>query len=203
MNYTNTYLNTFIPELPKLLNNNFKGVANAFDIIYDSSAGVLLKPVNTTGLIKGTTGRFVTLEVDNLIVKTQWTNLLDNNTTIDSQYYNTYIDDPVVPRDPCTLVYEVSVGYYIDVEQPYYKIVNSYTPYVLKTDQLGQEVHFIFDVSEATDYRIVLNPLATSSIYITAADAALSFLKLICVGIDSSANCTWSVKEFGGNFYIA
>jgi hypothetical protein len=71
MNYTNTYLNTFIPELPKLLNDNFKNVANTFDIIYDSSAGVLLKPVNTTGLIKGTTGRFITLEVDNLIVKTQ------------------------------------------------------------------------------------------------------------------------------------
>ena len=45
------YLDTTLPELPKIMNDNFRSAGNYMDVFYDSSNGVIIAPVDTTGIV--------------------------------------------------------------------------------------------------------------------------------------------------------
>ena len=53
MDWTQISLKTLIPQLPKIFNDNFQSVENYISVFYDGSTGILIKPVNTTGRVKG------------------------------------------------------------------------------------------------------------------------------------------------------
>ena len=84
MNFTSLSLSTLVTQMPKIINDNFNATSNYMDIFYDASAGIIVKPITTTGRIKGTTGEFVNVTVDNLTVKKQYTNLYSSILFLDS-----------------------------------------------------------------------------------------------------------------------
>jgi len=205
MNFTRLSLSTLIPQIPKIVNDNFDAISNYIDVFYDSSTGVIIKPITSTGKIKGTTGEFVNVTVDNLTVKKQFTNLYDNITTADWQWYTTYNDGPTYGRvadtsaflpDPSIWPAEDTNYKYIDVEKPYYKIYND-ASIALKNSTLSQIVEILFEVSTGSDssYTVRLDP---SHNMVVPHDASTS-VQLICVGYDVSYGPTWIVKQFSGN----
>lgn len=197
MNTSNIYLTTLIPELPRIYNSNLQAIKRYLDVIYDGTNGIIIVPVETTGRVKASTGEFVNVIVDNLTVKRQYTNLYENTTTIDKDYYNTYIGAVEEGRDASTTQGEDVSFTYIDVEQPYYKIDNV-VDYAFKTSNLGQIVQPLFEVSTGDPFVIRLND--TDTLTVTAADSSGAWVKLICVGIPgvSASDNTWIVKEYGG-----
>ena len=70
MKLSDVYLSTVIPLIPSILNKNNAEIQRNFDLIYDSSLGVIIVPVNTAGKIKGSTGEFSTVITNNLITRT-------------------------------------------------------------------------------------------------------------------------------------
>jgi hypothetical protein len=214
MNFDIFYGDTFIPEMPKMLNKNFSVVQKGMDVFYDASTGVLLKPLTTTGKVQGANGQFVTMVVDNLVVKNQFTNLYDNNTSADYNFYKTFISANFIPRDPCTAAtnwpYEASTYKFIDVNQPYYKIDNQNT-IVLNNNNLSQVVGIIFphlDASYGTaPFRIVQNPSTNSGIpsffqidSSIAPDASTYFyMEFIMTAFDPSWGPTWSQYKYGAS----
>ena len=211
MAYDQLYQDTFIPEIPKTWNKNFAAVQKNMDVFYDASQGILLKPLTTTGKVQGANGQFVTMVVDNLVVKNQFTNLYDNNTTADYNFYKTYITVPFIPRDPCTAVtnwpYEPSTYKFIDVNQPYYKITNQY-PIFLQNKNLSQIVGIMFPYIDPCIYgtepfKIMMdptNPLSpvTFQLDSSMADASTYFyMEFICTGYDASYGPSWSQYKYG------
>jgi hypothetical protein len=220
MDWTKIYLDTFIPDLPKYWNSNFQAFQRYLDVFYDEDSGILIKPLETTGLVKGATGQFVTAVVDNLVIKNQFTNLYNNYTTIDSEFVTAYngadVSTRIATGDTSTKLiwpYEPSTYSWIDVNKPYYKIGND-ASYGFQNENLGQEFQLIFDTSVTTlaPYTILLESfldasLADASIGIKSlkvdyADASAAWIKLITVAFDASYGPTWVVKEFGGNYLI-
>jgi len=202
MNYSNVYLSTLIPALPKILNDNNASFKRYLDVFYSETDGVIIKPVNTTGKVKASTGEFVTTITDNLIVKKQWTNLYANTTTADSDYYYTYIGLDASYRDAST--FENSLFKYIDVISPYYKIKNDVSIGFTCTT-MGQEFQILFDISTAAAYNFLLDPSINGRykmLKITAADASVAWVKLIAVEYDASWGTTWSIKQYGGTVSI-
>ena len=198
MDLRNIYLSTLIAEWPRIYNYNNQVIKNYLDVIYDEASGIVVVPVNTSGKIKGATGEFVTLIADNLIVRNQYTNLYNNITTADYQYYTTYIGADASYRDASITSGENNSFKYIDVNMPYYKINNT-VDYAFKTSTLSQVVEVIFDVSTADAFIIRLN--STQSLSITAANAAINKgIQLICVGLPgiSASDNTWAVKQGSG-----
>jgi len=205
MNYSNVYLTTLIPALPKILNDNNASFKRYLDVIYNESTGVVVVPISTTGRVKASTGEFVTTITDNLIVKKQWTNLYANTTTIDADYYYAYIGLDASTRIANSMqsdasIMENSKFKYIDIISPYYKIKND-ASIAFKCTTLGQEFQILFDVSTTSPYHILLDP-STNGKYkilnITAADASNAWVKLIAVEYDASWGTTWAVKQYGG-----
>lgn len=205
MNLNNIFLTTLIPELPRILRNNFRQIQNYFDSFFDGSTGKITVPVNTSGRVKAATGEFVTTITDDLIVKNQWTNLFENITTVDQDYYNMYIGNPATVRDASDGGGEDPGYEYIDVLSPYYKI-NDETPLIaFKTDTLGKMVEIIFDdASTGDDFAIRLND--SESVEVATTDAPLVRLQLICVGIPnpdvSIFDNTWFIRNYSGNISI-
>jgi len=200
MNLGNVYLTTLIPEFPRIYNYNNNVFKNYLDVIYNESTGVVIVPVNTTGRVKGATGEFVNLVVDNLTVRSQYTNLYENSTTADFDYYSTYIAIDASYRDASTTAGEDANFKYIDAVAPYYKLNNSNTDgYAFKTNTASQIVELLFDISTGDAFLIKLNDSSTLSI--TAAAAASAFVQLICVGLPgvSSSDNIWVIKQYGGN----
>jgi hypothetical protein len=155
MEYNTFSVNTFIPELGKLLNQNFDSFKNYLDVFYDESTGIIVKPVNTAGMVKGGTGQFVNLVVDNLTVKNQYTNLYSNTSSIDYDWYSTYIGGDVSIRNASTGgAQEDSRFKYVDVNTTNIKIKND-ASIALKSNNVGQVVNFLFDIS--TIYFTVTN----------------------------------------------
>jgi hypothetical protein len=210
MNLTQIYLDTFIPEYPKIINGNFASVSRYVDVFYDGSLGILTKPLTTTGRIKGAKGEFVTIVVDNLVVKNQFTNLFDNNTTADYNFYKLYIDPAVQPRDPC-----LGPGYwpaeypgikYIDVNKPYYKIQNQAEPYVFVNSNLSQVIGIFLDpslVSLTNQFQVILDPVM-GTLFTADASAAGDpsigtgfYVELIAVAFDPSYGTTWAQYKHG------
>lgn len=195
MNWTNLYLTTPIPQIPKVVNSNFESVKRYLDIFYNENSGILIAPIETTGKVKGSRGEFVTAVVDNLVVKNQFTNLYDNNTTADYNFYKMYIDDPVEPRDPCTAInywpYEDASYKYIDVNEPYYKITNE-NIIALVNNNLSQVVGIYFDSSflGSNDFEIILDP-CLGTIYSVDTSNAGTYVEFIGVDYDPSWGMTW------------
>jgi hypothetical protein len=213
MDWNQIYLDTFIPELPKYWNGNFASFKRYLDVFYDEKRTILIKPLETTGKVKGARGEFVTAVVDNLIVKNQFTNLYDNTTTIDSDFVNSYIgnDDPtrVATSEASTNYiwpYEPSAYSWIDVNHSYFKIGND-ASYGFQNDNLGQEFRVIFntDVSTTAPYTILLESSIGGAINLTVdySVADLTWVKLITTSYDASYGPTWTVKEYGGIITIS
>ena len=206
-NWKSTFLDTFIPELPKLLDDNFKATQNYFNVFYDPSRGVIIAPINTPGIIRGARVEGVTGVFDNLIVRNQFTNLFENTTTIDKDYYNEFAGEDVSTRAADPSVWENTAFSYVDVNQPYFKIAND-SSLAFLSDQLGQEFQLIFDpcTNGSTDYTVMMDPCtnagAVSILTVTVADAPTTWIKLIATEWDASFGTTWSLKQFGGTFTI-
>ena len=208
MNFDIFYGDTFIPEMPKMLNKNFSTIQKGMDVFYDASQGILLKPLITTGKVQGANGQFVTVVVDNLIVKNQFTNLYDNNTTADYNFYKTYIEVPFIPRDACTAAtnwpLEPSTFKYIDVNKPYYKITNE-NPIFLQNNNLSQIVGIIFPYIDPCVYgtqpfRIMMDPNLETTFQLDSsmADASTYFyMEFICTAYDASYGPSWSQYKYG------
>ena len=204
-NWKPAYLNTFLGEVPKLMNDNFQATKNYINVFYDPSRGVIISPVNTTGKVKGATIEGVTGIFDTLIVKRQFTNLYENTTTIDSDYYNTFINADVSTRDPST--WENAGFRYVDLQTPYVKITND-ASYGFKSTQLGQEFQLIFDVSTtnwASPFTVLMDPSPGGAynsqiLSVNSADSSMAWVKLIAVDYDASWGTTWSVKQAGGSY---
>jgi hypothetical protein len=207
-NWKKAYLDTFFAQTPKLLNDNFTATENYIGVFYDPSRGVIISPVNTTGQVKAATVQGVTGIFDTLIVKRQFTNLYQNTTTIDSDYYNAYIGTDVSTRDPSTVgSLENPAFRYVDLQTPYVKIDNDVS-YGFKTTQLGQEFQILFDQSLSggtSPFTILYDPSINGSyktLTVVSQDSSAAWIKLIAVEYDASWGTTWTVKQHGGSYTI-
>ena len=219
MDWSQIYQETYIPELPKFWNANFASVKRYMDVFYDASRGILIKPLETTGRVKGATGEFVTVQVDNLIVRNQFTNLYGNTTTIDSDFVTAYNGDDASTRlatwdpssaswDPSTMIWpmEPSAYSWVDVNQSYFKIGNDVS-YGFENDNLGQEFRVIFDLETGltSPFTILVDSSegGQSNLVVDYSDADSTWLKLITVAYDASYGPTWVVKEYAGTYTIS
>lgn len=208
MDWTRFYLDTFIPELPQTLNSNFEAFQRYMDVFFDEDRGILIKPLETTGRVKGARGEFVTAVVDNLIVKNQFTNLYENNTTADYDYYTMFNEPAVVPRDPCTFEIDTSVWTFpyepstykvIDVNKAYYKVDNE-DPIFLANDNLSQVVGVFFsDASGADEFSILLDPCLGTTFTVDASDSGTAYMEFVGVSYDASWGMTWSQYKYGAD----
>lgn len=202
MNFTPIYLKTLIPDFPKIYNDNNVAFQRYLDIFYDGSAGVIVVPINTPGNVKAATAEFVTAIVDNLIVRRQYTNLYENITTANYDYYVTELGISESRRDPST--WEDANSLYIDVQEPYYKIIPTTGPgdYTgLNVDLKSQIVTLILDPSGATSgfYSILLEVSEGGANYLYIdVSTANKWVSLICSDWDASYGPTWEVYEYGG-----
>lgn len=199
------YLDTFIPQLPKLLNDNFEATKRYINIFYDPSRGVIIAPVNTPGQVRAGKVESATGVFDTLVVRQQFTNLYNNSTTIDADFYNSYSGPSVSPRLADASIWENTDFGYVDVMKPYYKITND-ASIAFKVNQLGQEFQLIFDpcTNGSTPYTIMLDPSTNSGMVeiltVDIADAPETWIKLIAVEYDASWGTTWTLKQFSGTF---
>lgn len=208
MDWTKIYLDTFIPELPKHWNSSFEAFQRNMDVFYDASRGLLIKPLETTGKVKGARGEFVTAVVDNLIVKNQFTNLYENNTTADYDYYTMFTEAAVVPRDPCTFgidtsvwtfPYEPSTYKVIDVNKAYYKIDNE-NPIFLSNDNLSQVVGIFFSDASGTDqFTILLDPCLGTTFTVDASLSGSAYMEFVGTSYDASWGMTWAQYKYGAD----
>jgi hypothetical protein len=206
MIWTQLNLHTPVPQLPKILNTNFLSFERYIDVFFDGSLGILTVPLETTGRIKGTRGEFVTAVVDNLIVKRQFTNLYDNNTTADYNFYRMYVDPVTIGRDPCTYGIDTSswkfpyepAGYkVIDVMKPYYKVSNA-NPIFLANDNLSQVVGIYFDSSliGINQLEVLLDPCNNISYIVDASGAGAAYEEFIAIAYDPSWGTTWTQYKY-------
>ena len=90
-------INTLIGMIPSIINNNNLIIKNTFDFIYDSSLNYIKVPVNTTGRVSATTGKFINLETGPITFSGD-SSVLNNfyNTSIlfdHSRFFNKDIND--------------------------------------------------------------------------------------------------------------
>ena len=219
INWKKFYMDTFLPDFPKMLNDNNQVFENYIDVFYDGSLGILIAPLQTTGNVRGANATFVNGVFDNLTVRRQFTNLYENTTTADADYYNTYIGGDASTRDPSVGGwYDTSLGYgwdssvfrYIDVQKPYYKIANC-ASIAFTVEQLSQEFQILFDSSltcTTSPFRIMLDPskgagaLGIEIMEVVQQDASMAWVKLLAVGWDASLGTTWNIKQYGGSYTI-
>ncbi|MFW6377181.1 MAG: hypothetical protein ACOCZ5_00910 [bacterium] len=200
---------TFIPDVPVILKRKFDSINRFIGTFYDSKREVVTAPVKTSGNVKGSKAEFSTAVIENLVVRNQFTNLYQNSTTGDLDFVNTYNEDVASTRsyDPSTL--EFSDYDYIDVTKPYYKLDNN-TSYAFQTDTKGQEFQVIFETDVSlpeSSYTLLLDPSTNSNqrtelVIDDASIAEKTWLKLICVDVDSSWGSTWTVKQYGGEYNL-
>jgi len=194
MNLKEISIYTLIPESFKILNDNNTVINNYLDLFYDGSLNLLKSPLSTTGNIKGAKGEFTTVVTDNLVVKKQYTNLYENTTTSNYDWYNTYVSGYTVLRDAS--VWEVPSFKYIDVDKPYYKI-HSDAAVAPRCANLSQIVElFIDDPSSNNICQILLDPCG-NMITIQYASKGEN-VKLICVNYDVSYGSSWVVMAAEG-----
>lgn len=217
MDWKKINLKTPISQIPKIWDYNFSSTKRYLDLFYDASAGLIIKPVQTSGRVKGARGEFVTVTVDNLIVKNQFTNLYQNSTTADVDFVNYYNGYDVSTRvavpqvDPSDASvynwpYEPSTYSWVDVNTPYIKITNDVS-YGFQQDTLGQEFRLILDTSVATSspYTVLLDSSLGGERKLTVAytDREKTWIKLILTSFDVSLGPKWTVKEYGGDYTIS
>lgn len=194
MNFKEISIYTLIPELYKIINYNNQVIQDYVSIFYDGSLNYLKTPLITTGSVKGATGEFTTLVVDNLIIKKQYTNLYENITTADYEWYNTYVSGYTVLRDASR--WEVNGFKYVDVDKPYYKILSS-DDVAPRCPKLSQVVEFFIDDPSSNNVcRILLDPSGNEYTvqYATKGES----VKLICTSYDVSRGSSWIVMATSG-----
>jgi len=208
MNWTQISLNTLMTQLPKITNDNNNAFKNYMDVFYNETSGIIIKPITTTGRIKGASGEFVNLVADNFTVRNQYTNIYENITTADYDFYTTYIAGDVSTRVADASTVENQSFSYVDVNKPYYKISNDSSIAFLTTN-LSQELRIIFDTSvliASGDYRVLMDPSTNGGIEVmdvSVLDASVgAWVKIICVEYDASWGSTWAIKEFAGSYAI-
>lgn len=206
MNWDKIFLDTFIGQLPTKWNKSFDATKRYIDIFYDGSTGRLRVPLETSGRVKGARGEFVTLQVDNLVVRSQFTNLFENSTTADLDFVNVYNGQDASLRVADASEWEYTDASYIDVISPYYKVTND-ASLAFQTDTLGLEFQPILDPSVATTapYTFVLDTSTGSGVKILTipyASREVTYVKLICNEVDPSYGASWALKEFGGDISI-
>ena len=207
MNLRNLYLTSTWPQVPAIWNANNTEIQRAFDVVYNETTGVVIVPINTTGRVKGATGEFVTTVTDNLIVKKQWTNLYENTTTIDQDYYRAYSGGDVSTRDASIIGSTENPAFeYVNLSSAYVKIANDVS-IAFKTSQLGQEFQILFDLSTGYfgEYNILLDPSiggTYKTLQVSYDDASAAWIKLIAVEYDASWGTTWAIKQYGGTYSI-
>lgn len=201
MDLLDIYQKTTWPEVPGIINHNNDEIERMFNLIYDVSRGIIV-PVTTTGRVKGGWGEFVHLVTDNLTVKNQYTNLYDNNTTADYNWYTMIVDTATILRDPCTATtywpFENYIGYKIvDVNKPYYKITNEY-PVILNNANLSQVVGIYFDSSliGALPFQILLDPCAGTTYTVDTSYAGIAYVELVATAYDPSWGSTWEQYKY-------
>ena len=214
MDWSQIYLDTFIPELPKYWNGNFQSFKRYLDVFFDENREIIIKPLETTGRVKGARGEFVTCVVDNLVVRNQFTNLYQNTTTADLDFVTFYLGADVSTRvstwDPSVAVWpqEPSAYSWVDVNAPYIKIGND-ASYGFQNNNIGQEFQIIFDLDMATTdpYTVLLQSTSTGpvkTLTVDYADASSgAWIKLINIAFDASWGPTWVVKQSGGTYTIS
>ena len=213
MDWSQIYLDTFIPELPEKWNSSFAAFDRNIAVFYDKDRGVLIKPLETTGRVKGAKGEFVTITVDNLIVRNQFTNLYENTTTIDSDFVTAYngldVSTRIASSDTSTNVIwplEPSAYSWVDVNISYIKIDND-ASYGFQNDNIGQEFRVIFadPASTSDDFKILMDSSegGQSNLTVTVGNAPTTWIKLITTAWDASYGPTWVVKEYAGTYTIA
>lgn len=188
---------TLMPDLFRIINANNKTVENYLNVFYDGSSNTLKSPLSTTGSIKGSRGEFVTVVADSLIVKKQYTNMYENITTTNYDWYNAYANGITVLRDPSTWDPSIAGDFkYIDVDKPYYKVYAN-NNVGLKCTVVSQMVELIIDPSGNDIFTVLLDPSGstyTTSTSITPGES----VTLICTGYDPSAGSTWTVMNTSG-----
>jgi len=215
MDWTKLYMSTLIPQIPKVVNDGFTAFKNYLDVFYDETNSVIIKPINTTGRIKGTTGEFVNVTTDNLTVKRQFTNWYGNITTVDSDFTTTYNGSDVSTRVPSSYTsytdasiwpFEPSTYSWVNVIKPYYKINNDVS-YGFQNSAVGQEFRLIFDSSfnaGASPFTVLLeSSIGVQNLSVTTGNSSTTWIKLITVSYDASKGPKWIVKESGGTYTIA
>lgn len=210
-------LDTYIPELPKLLQQKFDAIQSYLDVFYDGSTGLVVAPITTTGNVTGSKATYVTGVFDNLIVRNQFTNLYENTTSIDADYYNIYTDASgatvYVKRDASILGTLIENGdfSYVDLNQPYFRMTND-SSLAFQTDTLGQEFQLIWDpstlyIGDNSPFVILLDPCVgdgtVQTLSVAKSDAATTWVKLIGVDYDSSWGMKYVVKQHAGTYTIA
>lgn len=214
MDWTRLSLKTLITLIPKIWNDNFTNVERSLDVFYDESSGILIKPVVTSGRIKGSTGEFVNVITDNLTVKQQFTNWYENTTTIDMDFVNTYNEGDTSTRiatsDTSTnpiWPYEKSGYSFIDIDTPYIKIGND-LDYGLQNGNLGQEVRIMFNpgITSIDDFTVLTRSFDGGDDILTMTHSEVvagGWVKLIIIAYDASYGPSWIVKESQGNYTIS
>ena len=197
-NLNQFYLNTLQGEAPEMLNQNFGQVLNYISSFYNSSTNILQVPLSTTGRVKATRVEAVSAVIDNLTVRNQFTNQFSNSTTSDLDYVITLLGSDSSTRDASIGNLEDSRFRYIDINTPYVKLTNN-SSIAFTSQNIGQIVQPLFDVSTHTNFNIMLDP--STKISIAASDASMCFIKLICYKIDPSFGTYWTPREFSGNFH--
>jgi len=194
MNFKEISIYTLIPEISKIITYNNTVISNQFDLFYDENLNLLKVPLSTTGSIKGASGEFTTLITDNLIVKKQYTNLYENSTTLNYDWYNTYVSGYTVLRDPSHG--EVTSFKYIDVNKPYYKIQSS-DNVAPRCSTVSQIVEILIDDASTSNIcKILLDP--SGNLYTTQYATKGESVSLICTEYDSSHGSTWIVMNTNG-----
>lgn len=204
-NWKPFFLDTFFAEAPKLLNDNFTATETFINVFYDASRGVIIAPIATTGNIRGSQVEGVTGIFDTLIVKQQFTNLYENTTTIDTDYYRTYIGSDVSTRD--SSIWENQDFRYVDLQTPYVKLNNNDASYGFKITQLGQEFQILFDSSVAgIPFTVLMDPSTDAGgiqvLNVDSADSSAAWIKLLAIEYDASWGTTWTVKQHGGSYSL-
>jgi hypothetical protein len=210
INWNPLYLDTYIPEIPVLVNDGFTAVQTYNDLFYDGTLGVIIAPIQTLGNVSGSQAEFVTGVFDNLIIKRQFTNLYENSTTIDSDFYVAYSSADSSTRDASTggALIENADFQYIDLSQPYHKISND-SSIAFSNNQLGQEVQLIWDASIVAGgpFTILVDPSTGDGdvqiLTVDVADSSTTWIKLIGVDYDASWGMAYIVKQYAGSYTIS
>ena len=214
MNWTPLYMSTLVPIIPKIVNDNFTAFKNYIDVFYNETTGVIIKPVTTTGRVKGATGEFVNVITDNMTVKKQFTNWYNNTTTVDIDFTTTFNNSDVSTRastaDSSTnpiWPMEPSAYTWVDVQTPYIKINND-SSYGFQNSTVGQEFRILFntDVSTENPYNILIDSSygGQQNLVISYADASNgTWIKLITTAYDVSYGPTWTIKEYAGTYTLS
>lgn len=195
MIYQEISIYTLIPEFYKIINRNNSSFQTYINSFYDGSVNLLKSPLTTTGSVKGSKGEFTTLVTDNLVVKKQYTNIYENSTTSNYDWYNTYVNGVTLTRDPST--WEVIGWPYLDVDKPYYKLTSSNPKAAPRCSTVSQMVEFIFSSTDAsTEFSVLLDP-SGNKYNVTHVSNGES-VSLINVKYDVSYGSTWVVTNMSG-----